>query len=57
MRGKDFSKNDFGYSMEGGKYYDQLPKTSLQNLKNLLKTVSENQRLRAKKILNQLKKL
>lgn len=56
LQGKNFSEKDFGYFMEGGKYYDD--KRSTSTFKNILLTIektSEKQLQRVKKILNDIK--
>ena len=57
LRGKDFQQQDFGYTMQGGDYYDQPSIFHLVNLKSMWDELSQQQKTRAKKLLKMLREL
>jgi len=52
--GKDFSKNDFGYKMEGGSAYAKQNQGSFYNLQTVIKSATTHQIEQAKNLFNKL---
>jgi glycosyltransferase involved in cell wall biosynthesis len=51
LQGGDFSSRDYGYVMNGGKYYDQAAPSVLSDFYHLLQTASKKQLLQIKELL------
>jgi glycosyltransferase involved in cell wall biosynthesis len=57
LQGKDFADTDLGYVMEGGKYYDHIPRFPLKDLRQIISTASEKQLKKARLLLKKLREL
>jgi glycosyltransferase involved in cell wall biosynthesis len=57
LQGKDFSKTDLGYTMKGGKYYDQIPKFPLKDLRRIIEKTSGKQLEKVKRLLKRIREI
>ena len=57
LQGKKFTEKNYGYTMKGGEYYDQITTSPLKNIFSTIEAASEKQLQRVKQILNNFKNI